>query len=260
MVVAPGDVSEAFYDTFDSFNYAERFQMPVVVILDKFLASSYRTMPVLDSLDLKVDRGQIATETDLATNPAYKRYEFTQTGISSRSIPGTRGGIFRTTGDEHDEFGHITENSENRIKMMQKRMRKLQLAAELIPDSKKVNFFGPPQADVTIVGWGSTKGAILDGIQDLEADGIRCNFLQVRYMSPFPNELVTKYLTNTRKKILIENNYSGQLGSLIRENTGITIDSKVLKYNGRPFSQNEIFEGVKESLKNGLTEVVMAHA
>jgi len=260
MVVAPGDVSEAFYDTFDSFNYAERFQMPVVVILDKFLASSYRTMPVLDSLDLKVDRGQIATETDLATNPAYKRYEFTQTGISSRSIPGTRGGIFRTTGDEHDEFGHITENSENRIKMMQKRMRKLQLAAELIPDSKKVNFFGPPQADVTIVGWGSTKGAILDGIQDLEADGIRCNFLQVRYMSPFPNELVAKYLTNTRKKILIENNYSGQLGSLIREHTGITIDSKVLKYNGRPFSQNEIFEGVKESLKNGLKEVVMAHA
>ena len=260
MVVAPGDVSEAFYDTFDSFNYAERFQMPVVVILDKFLASSYRTMPVLDSLDLKVDRGQIATETDLATNPAYKRYEFTQTGISSRSIPGTRGGIFRTTGDEHDEFGHITENSENRIKMMQKRMRKLQLAAELIPDSKKVNFFGPPQADVTIVGWGSTKGAILDGIQDLEADGIRCNFLQVRYMSPFPNELVAKYLTNTRKKILIENNYSGQLGSLIREHTGITIDGKVLKYNGRPFSQNEIFEGVKESLKNGLTEVVMAHA
>ena len=260
MVIAPGDSSEAFYDTFDSFNYAERFQMPVIVILDKFLASSYQSLPILESLDLKIDRGQIATEADLATNPAYKRYEFTPTGISSRAVPGTRGGIFRTTGDEHDEFGHISENSENRIKMMQKRMQKVQLAAEMIPDAKKANFFGPLQADVTLVGWGSTKGAILDGMQDLEADGIRCNFLQVRYMNPFPSELVTKYLTSARKKILIENNYSGQLGSIIREKTGITMDSKILKYNGRQFSQNEIYEGVEEGAKNGVKEVVMAHA
>jgi len=97
-------------------------------------------------------------------------------------------------------------------------------------------------------------------MQDLEADGIRCNFLQVRYMSPFPSELVTKYLTSARKKILIENNYSGQLGSIIREKTGITMDSKILKYNGRQFSQNEIYEGVEESAKNGVKEVVMAHA
>ena len=116
---------------------------------------------------------------------------------------------------------------------------------------KKINFFGPNQADVTIVGWGSTKGPILDGMQDLEADGIRCNFLQVRYMNPFPTELVTKHLQNARKKILIENNYSGQLGALIREHTGIAMDYKILKYNGRPFSQNEVYEGVKDALKNG---------
>jgi 2-oxoglutarate ferredoxin oxidoreductase subunit alpha len=248
MVIAPGDVVESFRDTFDAFNYAERFQMPVIVLTDKFLASSYRTVPLFDTADLQIDRGQILSESDLAGKPLYKRYEFTPLGTSPRALPGSRGGIFHTTGDEHDEFGHITENSENRIKMMQKRMHKLQLAAESIPDAKKINFSGPVQAEVTLVGWGSTKGAILDGMQDLEGDGIRCNFLQVRYMSPFPSDLVTKYLSNAKRKVLVENNYSGQLGALIREYTGIAMDSKVLKYNGRPFSQNEVYDGVKEAV------------
>lgn len=260
MAIAPGDPIECFYDTFDAFNHAERFQMPVVVIADKFLASTYRTIPIFDTSDLKIDRGQILSEADLAARPQYRRYEFTPLGVSPRTIPGTQGGIFHTTGDEHDELGHITENSENRVKMMQKRMRKLELAAEAVPDSKKVNFFGPRLADVTIVGWGSTKGAILDAIQDLEVDGIRCNFLQVRYMSPFPTELVNQYLSNAKQKVLVENNYTGQLGGLIREHTGITMDNRVLKYNGRPFSQNEVYEGVKDAIKNGTKEVVMAHA
>jgi 2-oxoglutarate ferredoxin oxidoreductase subunit alpha len=260
MAIAPGDVEECFYDTFDAFNYAERFQMPVIVIADKFLASTYRTMPVFNTNELRIERGQILAESDLAGKPLYKRYEFTPLGVSPRVVPGTRGGIFHTTGDEHDEFGHITENSEIRIKMMQKRMHKIQLAAESIPDMKKVKFFGPERADVTLVGWGSTKGAILDGMQDLEGDGIRCNFLQVRYMSPFPDKLVTRYLSNTKKRVLVENNYSGQLGALIREHTGIAMDYKVLKYNGRPFSQNEVYEGIKEAVRNGVKEVVMAHA
>jgi 2-oxoglutarate ferredoxin oxidoreductase subunit alpha len=260
MAIAPGDVAECFYDTFDAFNYAERFQMPVIVIADKFLASSYRTTPIFHTDDLQIDRGQILSETDLASRPIFKRYEFTPLGVSPRVIPGTKGGIFHTTGDEHDELGHITENSENRIKMMQKRMRKLQLATESIPDSKKVNFFGPEKADVTLVGWGSTKGAILDAMQDLEGDGIRCNYLQVRYMSPFPTQPVLKYLSNAKRKVLVENNYSGQLGALIREHTGIAIEQKVLKYNGRPFSQNEVYDGVKDAIRNVVKEVVMAHA
>jgi 2-oxoglutarate ferredoxin oxidoreductase subunit alpha len=260
MVIAPGDVRECFYDTFDAFNCAERFQMPVIVIADKFLASSYSTVPIFETSELRIDRGQILTESDLANKPLYKRYEFTPLGVSPRVVPGTRGGIFHTTGDEHDELGHITENSETRIKMMQKRMHKIELAAESIPDSKKINFFGPEKADVTLVGWGSTKGAILDGMQDLEGDGIRCNFLQVRYMSPFPTQLVSKYLLNAKRRVLVENNYSGQLGALIREHTGVAMDYKVVKYNGRPFSQNEVYEGVKEAAKNGVKEVVMAHA
>jgi 2-oxoglutarate ferredoxin oxidoreductase subunit alpha len=260
MAIAPGDVAECFDDTFDAFNYAERFQMPVIVIIDKFLASTYRTASIFKTDDLKVDRGLLLNESELASKSPYKRYEFTPLGISPRSIPGTKGGIFHVTGDEHDELGHITENSEMRIRMMQKRMRKLTLAAEAIKDAKKVNFYGPEKAEVTMIGWGSTKGAILDAIQDLEGDGIRCNFLQVRYMNPFPGDLVTRHLSNANRKVLVENNYSGQLGALIREHTGIAMDSKVLKYNGRPFSQNEVYEGVKEATRNGTKEVVMAHA
>jgi 2-oxoglutarate ferredoxin oxidoreductase subunit alpha len=260
IAIAPGDAVECFYDTFDAFNYAERFQMPVIVIADKFLASSYRTVPILNLNELRIDRGQILNESDLANKSLYKRYEFTPLGVSPRVVPGTKGGIFHTTGDEHDELGHISENSEIRIKMMQKRMRKLQLANESIADTKKVNFFGPEKADVTLVGWGSTKGAILDGMQDLEGDGIRCNYLQVRYMSPFPTQLVQKYLSASKRKVLIENNYSGQLGALIREHTGIAMDAKVVKYNGRPFSQNEVYDGVKDVIKNGVKEIVMAHA
>jgi 2-oxoglutarate ferredoxin oxidoreductase subunit alpha len=220
-------------------------------------------MPIFESMNLKIDRGQMVNESDLTNgpdSPMFKRYSFTPTGISPRSIPGMAGGIFHTTGDEHDEFGHITENSENRIRMMQKRMRKLELANELIPEEKKANFFGPPQADVTLVGWGSTKGAILDAMEDLEADGVRCNFLQIRYMSPFPTKLVTKRLSDAKRKVLVEGNYAGQLGALVREHTGIPMDNRVLKYNGRPFSQNEVFEGVKEAIKDGTKEVVMAHA
>jgi 2-oxoglutarate/2-oxoacid ferredoxin oxidoreductase subunit alpha len=260
MAIAPGDVMECFYDTFDAFNYAERFQMPVIVIADKYLASSYRTVDIPDTSDLKIDRGQIVSEKDLEGKGPYKRYAFSPLGISPRTMPGTKGGIFHTTGDEHDELGSITENSENRIKMMQKRFRKLELAAEVIPDSKKVSFYGPAKADVTLIGWGSTKGAILDAMQDLEADAIRCNFLQVRYLNPFPTDLVSKYLSTATRRVLVECNYSGQLGGLIREHTGIAMDRKVLKYNGRPLSQNEVYEGVKDAIKNGTKEVVMAHA
>jgi len=260
MVIAPGDVVECFQDTFDAFNYAEKYQMPVIILTDKFTASSYCSVPIFDNNGFQIDRGRILDEHDLTAMSPYKRYEVTPLGISPRTLPGTRGGIWHTTGDEHDEFGHITENSETRIRMMQKRMRKLQVVAETIPDAKKVNFFGPKEADVTIVGWGSTKGAILDGVLDLEGDGIRCNFLQVRYISPFPTELVTKHLSTAWRKVLVENNYSGQLGALIREHTGISIDYKILKYNGRPFSQNEVYEGVKEAIRNNVKEVVMAHA
>ena len=260
MIIAPGDVVECFYDTFDAFNYAERYQVPVIVLADKFLASTYKDIPFLNTDGMKVDRGDLLQELDITKNPDYKRYQLTELGISPRTRPGQKGGIFWTTGDEHDEYGHITEAAGLRVRMMTKRMKKIELAGQVIPDSKKATLHGPRTAPITIVGWGSTKGAILDGMEELSANGVEANFLQIRYVSPFPTELVQKVLYESRRKIAIENNYSAQMAGLIREMTGIAVDNKIVKFDGRPFSQNEIYEGVRDIVKNGMSEVMLSHA
>ena len=260
MIIAPGDVVECFYDTFDAFNYADRYQVPVILLTDKFLASTYKDIPFLNTEGMKVDRGDLLQEADLAKNPDYKRYQWTDLGISPRTRPGMKGGIFWTTGDEHDEYGHITEAADLRVRMMAKRMRKIELASQVIPDSKKATLHGPGSAPITLVGWGSTKGAILDGMEELKANGIEANFLQIRYVNPFPTELVQRTLSDSIRKIAVENNYSAQMAGLIRETTGIAVDNKVIKFDGRPFSQNEIYEGVRDIVRDGMKEVALSHA
>ncbi|HZY47362.1 MAG TPA: 2-oxoacid:acceptor oxidoreductase subunit alpha [Candidatus Bathyarchaeia archaeon] len=260
IIIAPGDVVETYYDTFDAFNYAERYQVPVILLTDKFLASTYQDITPFNGDNLKVDRGDMLRESDLATSTDYRRYRWTELGISPRAIPGQKGGIFWTTGDEHDEYGHITEAPDIRIKMMRKRMRKIELAGQVIPDSKKATLHGPKSSPITLVGWGSSKGAILDGMEDLNSDGIETNFLQVRYVNPFPTNFVQQVLGSARRKIAIENNYSAQMAGLIREKTGIAVDNTIVKFDGRPFSQNEIYEGVKDIIKNGVKEVTVSHA
>jgi 2-oxoglutarate ferredoxin oxidoreductase subunit alpha len=144
--------------------------------------------------------------------------------------------------------------------MMRKRMEKLQTAAHEIPASSKFTLHGPRQADLTLVGWGATKGAILDAMSELELDGRSVNFLQIRLMRPFPADAVAAILRNARLTVLIENNYSAQLGALISEQTGVALDHHVLKYDGRPFSRNEIVEGVQSALSEQKKEVMVSHA
>jgi 2-oxoglutarate ferredoxin oxidoreductase subunit alpha len=260
LVVAPGDHQEIFYETFHAFNYAEMFQVPVIVVVDKFLASTYTDHLPFETDSLKVDRGHILTEEEIARVDQYKRYKFTGAAVSPRTIPGTKGGLFWTTGDEHDEFGHITENASLRTQMMQKRMNKILLADGTIPEERKYTLHGPEHAELTIVGWGSIKGAILDAMNDLADDGLSCNFLQLRYFSPFPSKAVEEILSSSKVRIGLEANYSGQAIGIVREKTGIEMDHRILKYNGRPFSQNEIYEGIKEAVSGGKKEVVMNHA
>lgn len=256
MVVAPGDIQEMVDDSYEAFNWADRYQMPVVVMTDKSMASGYQTVDDLKFDHLPpIDRG-----VRFQPNGDYLRYEFTETGISPRANPGEPGGVFWTTSDEHDPRGHITENAENRVKMMNKRMGKLALAAKEIPSSRKIGFFGPEDADITLVGWGSTKGAILDVMEVLEReDGIKANFLQVRLMRPFPTDEVTRILSKAKRTILVEVNYSGQLGDLIREKTGIDMDQRVLKFDGRPFTEEELLDGIRTALKSGEKRIPVSH-
>ncbi len=263
LVLTPGDLEEYFYDAIDAFNYAERYQTPVIVLCDKALANSTETLPWYDLEGVHIDRGLLLTDEELAvlvsSEGQYKRFKFTESGISPRSLPGQKGGIFWKTGDEHNEVGHITEDPENRTKMMAKRMRKLETAAREIPIEKKVNFFGDRDADITLVSWGSPKGAILDAMEILKGEGIRVNYLQIHLMLPFPMEFVAQVLSRARRRVNVEMNYSGQLAQVIREKTGFTMDASILKWNGRAISENEIVDGVKRVLQAQESKVVLTH-
>ncbi|MBI4499036.1 MAG: 2-oxoacid:acceptor oxidoreductase subunit alpha [Chloroflexi bacterium] len=256
IVVAPGDLTQIVEDSYEVFNWADRYQLPVVVLIDKKIGTAYQTV---DDLGLDrlppIDRG-----VHFEPNGDYLRYKFTDTGISPRATPGQPGGIFWSTTDEHDERGHITESAENRFRMMEKRMGKLDLAAREIPASRKVAFYGPEDADLTVVGWGSTTGAILDAMEVMEREeGIRVNFLQVRLLRPFPVEEVTAVLRRARRTVAVEENYSGQLADLIREQTGVAVDSRAVKFDGRPFSEEELREALRTAVREGQPRVVVSH-
>ena len=141
-----------------------------------------------------------------------------------------------------------------------KRMGKLDLALKEMPAERTFTLIGPRDADVTLIGWGSTKGAILDALRILkEEDGVTANYLHIRLMRPFPIAGVEAILKNAKKTILVETNYMGQLGMLIREQTGFTIENRVLKFDGRPFSQEEIMDGLRSVIKDGQREVAVSH-
>ena len=256
MVVAPGDMYDAVEDSYEAFNWADRYQMPVIVMVDKKFASGLATVDDLGLDKLPpIDRGAQFTP-----NGDYLRYLFTKTGVSPRSVPGQEGGIFWSTTDEHDQRGHITESSDNRVRMMDKRMGKLQLASREIPSTRKIHLHGPENADVTVVGWGTTKGEILDALEILEReDGLKANFLQVRLLRPFPVEEVTSILNRAKRTILVEENYSGQLGDLIRQQTGIKVGQRLVKFEGRPFSEEELLEAIRTALSSTQERIVVTH-
>ncbi len=260
IVIASGDHAEYFYDTFEAFNYADRYQTPVILLTDKHIGNNTQSVLPFDESKLKIDRGKLANEADmkkLSLNGTFKRFAFSEDGISARTLPGQKDGIFWMTGDEHNELGNIDESSANRVKMHDKRMRKLLTAAREIPESEKIRFFGDEKADVTIVSWGSTKGAILDALPKLTEQSLKVNFLQIHMVWPFPSEAVTKILSRAKMVIGIEMNYTGQMCDLIRRETGIEIKHRILKWNGRPISETEIINGVSEIVKKKTEKVVL---
>ncbi len=277
IVTAPGDLRETYQDVFSAFNWAERYQLPVIVLSDKKLAAIYTTIDKLELRYDQIDRGLRFTGSEWTAEGAkgpndgqagqngspsgavneYLRYALTQDGISPRSRPGIQGGRFWSTTDEHDPDGHITEGVEMRMAMMRKRMGKLALIAQAIPQDMQYALHGPADADLTVVAWGSTKGTVLDALRVLAAEGKRVNFLQCRLMRPFPAEAVGAVLRKAKRLVCIEENYSGQLASLIAEQTGVLIKDKINKYDGRPFSEDEMIRAISNVYAGGVAEAVM---
>jgi 2-oxoglutarate ferredoxin oxidoreductase subunit alpha len=252
IVLASGDIEEAFYDSIKVFNFAEIYQLPVIHLLDKAISSSIQTCKRFSN-DLKIERGKFKSVIDKneseGTAGHFQRFKLEDSPISMRVPIGTENAIFWNTGDEHTEEGHISEDPENRNKMMDKRMKKLDLALEKIAENDKaVCYDFESDSKNVVISWGSTKGAILEALEKLSEEGSKLRFIQVRLLHPFPTETVKKFLTDAKLVIDVEMNYSSQLGSLVQQNTGRENDYKIVKYNGRPMSTTEIYIALKSIL------------
>ncbi|MEM4612026.1 MAG: 2-oxoacid:ferredoxin oxidoreductase subunit alpha [Candidatus Nitrosocaldus sp.] len=274
IVLASGDIEEAFYDVVRAFNYAERYQMPVIHIVDKAIANSIIVCKEFNPTLVKIDRGLLVDSVSVDTSASastlnittpmdgsYLRFKLTDDGVSPRVRLGTPNAIFWNTGDEHDERGHITEEPDLRVRMMDKRMSKLDLVLKEVSGDEQAIMHGY-RSDATVISWGSTKGAILDAIDMLKAnDGIDMNFVQVRMLNPFPSARVSSLLEGTRLLIDVEMNYSAQLARLLRANIQRDPDYHVVKYNGRPMSSSEVYEALKGIIKGSIKgkRVVLRH-
>lgn len=262
IVLAPGDLDECFHQTVDIFNWCDEYQTPGILMPDKNLGNNSATIPAFDITKDRIARGKVATEEEtkrLSQNGGYERYKFTEDGISPRAPLGQEGAIWWATGDEHTTVGHITEDPVIRDRMMDKRQGKYDLMLKQIPLEKQFGVFGPEKADVSIVSWGSTKGAILDAMDVLKAKGITANFLQVKLLSPFPTQHVEAFLKKAKTTVCIEMNYSGQLAELVRARTGHAFHGLVLKYNGRPMTEDEIVRAVTEHVQKKVPKVVLTY-
>jgi len=247
IVLAPGDAEEAFYMMQQAFNYAERFQVPVIFLLDKFLSESDFILENIDINKIKINRGELLTESELIRKQDYKRYEITENGISKRALVGQKGGVHIVNSDEHDEKSYSTEQAEMRQAMMDKRFNKVKTILAELPEPQ---LYGDKNAELTLVGWGSVKGVVLDAISELKLNNneLKINFLHLASLWPFPARRTKAVLENAKNILLVENNKTGQLGDLIRQETSIEIKNKFLKYDGRPFFREEIIKAIKKYL------------
>ena len=212
--------------------------------MDKFLSSSVVTCKRFEPQKITINRGKLLDKVE----GEYKRFAFTEDGISPRSRLGLDNGIFWNTGDESDESGHITEDPKMRIKMMDKRMSRLELITKQIPKEEQV--VSHSIHDYTIISWGSTKGPILDALEMLKKEGIDIGFIQIKLLHPFPGEIVKSLLENTKTIIDIEANHSGQLGKIFKQHVLRDIDYFILKYTGRGMTSTEIYNSLKKIIEN----------
>lgn len=248
IVLAPVTIEDCFYAAVDAFNLADRYQTPVVLAMDLALGLSKQTVDDIDFSRVRIDRGEIAVPDDLNWDGGdFKRYRFTETGISPRSLPGMPGGLHLATGLEHDETGHITEDRGNRVRMMQKRLRKF----AAVNGIETVRYEGPEHPDVLLVGWGASYGALREAREALGTQGLSVGHAHIRLLAPFPVAAVADLLGRAKHVFVAENNALGQLAALIRQHVDSADKARlrtINKYDGTLFLPGEIVEPVLEAV------------
>jgi 2-oxoglutarate ferredoxin oxidoreductase subunit alpha len=240
IILAPGDIQEAFELTIAAFQLADKYQVPVFVMTDKYLNESHWTLPVaVLQKPVVIDRGKFITGDTGKADGEFLRYDATPTdGVSPRVAIGTKHGQYYANSYEHDGHGHMTEDAGKRRAMVEKRARKV---VAMHADMIQPVVTGDENPDLTLVAWGTTKGVAIAAMETLRKQGKKVAVVTFPWVYPFPKEAATKLLSKGRV-VIIEQNVSGQLATLIRTETGIDITEKILKYDGRPFVPEEIVE------------------
>jgi 2-oxoglutarate/2-oxoacid ferredoxin oxidoreductase subunit alpha len=234
IIFAPGNLKDAFHLSWKAFNLADHYQIPVFILSDQYFADVFYNQPSFDLDGLEVENHIIKT------NPDYKRYEITDSGISPRGIPGFGNGLVVVDSDEHDEEGHLTEDLDIRTKMVDKRLRKLK---EIEGETAPPELLGSQDYKTLAIGWGSTYGPVKEAVESLHKDDI--GFLYFNQVYPVHSS-TEKSLRKAEKTIIFENNAQGQFSDLIKLKTGFEIGKKILKYNGMPFSVEEVERNLKD--------------
>jgi len=262
VIAAPLDIGDCFTLIPEIFNIADRYQCPGIVLCDLLLSEGRLSVdPKEVDFYPKIDRGELITSSNgNGADGTYLRYKITESGVSPRAIPGVPGHMHTAVTDEHQEDGVlISDEFTNPIKrraMMEKRMRK---EAGIEADVPPPTLTGPAQADVTLIGWGSTMGVIEEARELLAEQGIVANQLQIRWLVPLHGDAILEILKDAKHTIIVENNYSGQFARYLRSETSFVPNGHIRKYDGEPFMPHHIVEAVKEQLSGKTNLSVPMH-
>jgi len=240
-VLSVSDADDAFTLMNDAFNIAEKYQISVIVLTDKHIAEALYTQTPYDMKNTTIDRGLLITDKDdLAALKSTDRYDASaKDGISPRWLPGSKAATFAAQGDEHNADGSVDETSKNAEEQMEKRMKKGIALKNALPEPE---LYGSPEPEILLVGWGSTKSVIVDALQSDDLKDKNIGYLHYRYLWPLKTEKLSTLAKTAKKVILIEGNYQGQLGLLTKQECGLAIETKILKYDGRPFFVDEMIK------------------
>jgi len=253
VVIASGDHEEAFKDAVTALNLAEKYQVPVIHLLDKFIANSVASIPIPRIEELTIERGYIVREGD----EPFKRFNLNHV-ISPRVFLG-QGPITYHTGNEHDEYGQISEDPELRTKIYEKRMRKLEIMNQEIPEEERAILYGDSSGDLLITGWGSVKGPAIEALEILSRSNISASYLHIKYFIPFPTRRVVGIARDFRKLVFVEHSYVVQVGMVTKMFTGIEPKHMIAKITGRPIYTNELVEALIQIHNKGVKKVVLTY-
>jgi 2-oxoglutarate ferredoxin oxidoreductase subunit alpha len=263
MIVAPADINDCYTMMIQAFNMAERYQMPVIVLTDQSLTARVESVdrgtfqpvqiverlhPVhANTLNGNGNGNSINEQEPIlvgagAATHGYARYADTDNGISPMSVPGAGQAAYVATGLEHDQYGHPNYEPEDHTLMMQKRFRKLETAAEELPQPER---YGDEDATIGVIGWGSTEGTIQEAVDRARAQGYKVASLHPKILSPLPDRAIRSFINSVQKVIVPECNYSGQLANLLGAKYGLQA-IRVNKFGGIPFTAGEILRAIEE--------------